>query len=100
MAHELDFSKGYAAMFAHARQPVWHQAETGAKILQFHPTVEQALIEAGLDFIVDKVPTKRLMADGSLRDNALAFSTIRQDTGAELGMVGRDYTPLQNVDAL
>lgn len=100
MSHELDFSKGYAAMFAHARQPVWHQKETGAKILQFHPTVEEALIEAGLDFIVDKVPTKRLMADGSLRDNALAFSTIRLDTGAELGMVGRDYTPLQNVDAL
>jgi phage/plasmid-like protein (TIGR03299 family) len=100
MAHEIDFSKGYAAMFAHARQPVWHQQETGAKILQYHPTVEAALIEAGLDFIVDKVPTKRLMSDGRLLDNSLAFSTIRQDTGAELGMVGRDYTPLQNIDAL
>src|SRR5205823_4675148 len=25
---------------------------------------------------------------------------VRSDTGAELGMVGKDYTPLQNVDAL
>jgi phage/plasmid-like protein (TIGR03299 family) len=99
MAHEIDFSKGYAAMFA-VRVPVWHQSETGAKRLAYHPTVEAALIEAGLDFIVEKVPTKRLMADGRLLDNALAFSTVRQDTGAELGMVGRDYTPLQNLDAL
>jgi phage/plasmid-like protein (TIGR03299 family) len=100
VAHEIDFSKGYAAMFAHARVPVWHQKETGAKILQFHPTVELALTEAGLDFTVAKVPTQRVLPDGTVRDNALAFSTVRTDTGAELGMVGRDYTPLQNVDAL
>lgn len=99
MAHELDFSKGYAAMFS-VRVPVWHQAETGAKRLAYHPTVEEALVEAGLDFHVSKVPTKRLLPDGSLRDNLLAFSTVRDDTGAELGMVGRDYTPLQNLEAL
>jgi phage/plasmid-like protein (TIGR03299 family) len=99
MAHEIDFSKGYAAMFS-VRVPVWHQEETGAKRLSFHPTSAEALIEAGLDFEVVKVPTKRLMPDGSLLDNSLAFSTVRTDTGGELGMVGRDYTPLQNRDAL
>ena len=99
MAHEIDFSKGYAAMFS-VRVPVWHQSETGAKILAAHPTVAGALAEAGLDFEVRKVPTQRVMPDGTIVPNALAFSTVRMDTGAELGMVGRDYTPLQNADAL
>jgi phage/plasmid-like protein (TIGR03299 family) len=96
MAHELDFSKGYAAMFA-VRVPVWHNE---GKRLQVHPTSAEALIEAGLDFEVVKVPTKRILPDGTQRDNDLAFSTVRMDTGGELGMVGRDYTPLQNRDAL
>jgi len=98
MAHEIDFSKGYAAMFS-VRLPVWHQAETGAKILDNPPTVEEALVQGGLDYGVLKVPTLRQVGDRFI-PNDLAFSTIRTDTGAELGMVGRDYTVLQNADAL
>src|SRR5256885_2009760 len=94
--HEIDFSKGYAAMFS-VRVPVWHNE---GKRLAVHPTVEAALAEAGLDFTVTKVPTQRVLPDGTVRENALAFSTIRADTGGELGMVGKEYTPLQNVDAL
>src|ERR1700686_2427359 len=96
MAHELDFSKGYAAMFA-VRVPVWHNE---GKRLLAHPSAREALVAAGLDFEVRKVPTQRILPDGSARDNDLAFSTVRMDTGAELGMVGRDYTPLQNHEAL
>jgi phage/plasmid-like protein (TIGR03299 family) len=99
MSHEIDFSKGYAAMFS-VLVPVWHQAETGAKVLAYHPTVEEALHEAGLDYPVIKVPTLRVLPDGTTVQNTLAYSTVRGDTGAELGMVGKDYTPLQNTDAL
>src|SRR5437016_3619789 len=103
--HEIDFSKGRAAMFS-VRVPVWHQAETGAKRLSFHPNSREALIEGGLDYEVVKVPTYRRVSGlpvpggTEYQENELAFSTVRADTGGELGMVGRDYTPLQNRDAL
>jgi phage/plasmid-like protein (TIGR03299 family) len=97
VAHELDFSKGYAAMFARSRLPVWH--ELGQR-LDNPPTVEEALRLGGLDFEVMKVPTIRVLPNGTTQENELAHSTIRTDTGAELGMVGRSYTVLQNAEAL
>lgn len=94
MAHELDFSKGRAAIFT-VRKPAWH--EEGI-VLPDAPTVEQAIVAAGLDFEVQKRPTYREVTqpDGTtaMEPNRAAYVTVRTDTGAELGAVGPQYRPL------
>jgi len=102
MAHNLDFSKGAAAFVSH-KLAAWHGLGT---VLDNPLTVNDALSAGGLDFQVIKLPNfhfipavnfqpaKQIMSDES-------FFTFRTDTGAVLGSkLGKDYTVLQNSDAL
>ncbi len=73
------------------REAPWHGL--GA-VLDAPPTVEEGLKAAGLDWAVS---TRRLYtADGLI---APAYAVVRDSDESVLGVVGRGYTPLQNVDA-
>jgi phage/plasmid-like protein (TIGR03299 family) len=70
----------------------WHGLGTK---LDNPPTVRDAIVAAGLDWKVGKVPL--------LRQDSYAtvpmFATIRESDGSYLGTVGPSYKPLQNNDA-
>ena len=90
MAHELDFSKGKAAI-AYAGETPWHNY--GHKFTQPF-TSEEALEHAGLDY---EVELQELSTPTQTLDNYKA--TVRTDTDTVLGVVGQGYKPLQNKDA-
>ena len=70
----------------------WHGL---GKRLENAATSAEAIKAAGLDWKVTKEP---LFLEGGTRlEKALA--TVREDTGAVLGVVGKVYQPLQNKDA-
>ncbi|MFI9251297.1 DUF932 domain-containing protein [Streptomyces sp. NPDC053069] len=57
--------------------------------------IDEVLSKGGLDFTVTTVPAL-YQWDGELREHADEFHTVRGDTGAPLGVVGRRYQPIQN----
>lgn len=70
----------------------WHREGVP---LQEPPDTKTAIIAAGLNWRVDKV---NLYAEGSgLVQNY--YGIMRSDNHEVLGVVGKDYEPLQNVDA-
>jgi len=70
----------------------WHGLGTR---LENAATSAEAIKAAGLDWNVTKQP---LFLEGGMQlERALA--TVREDTGAVLGVVGKVYQPLQNKDA-
>jgi len=92
MSHELEIINGEAQMFYRGEAP-WH------KLGRFiHPdevlTSEQAIVAAGLDWTVETKPL--FLADGT---QAPSNATVRSDNGNILGVVGKNYTPLQNKNA-
>lgn len=98
MAHNLNYngSKAQHAFFS-VRQPAWHGL---GKIVQEYPTSREAIAFAGLDYKVVKAP---LFAKGA--DPLISFAvpeqyaTMRNDTNAVFGVVGKDYQIVQNSDA-
>jgi phage/plasmid-like protein (TIGR03299 family) len=73
--------------------PAWHGL--GQVIPGGISTIDSVLGLAGLDWDVEKVPALYEW-DGQTRAHEGKFHTIRTDTGAALGAVGRDYQVIQN----
>jgi phage/plasmid-like protein (TIGR03299 family) len=97
MAHEIDFSKGFAA-FTAVGKPAWHGLGQVVNSL----TPQEALEKGGLDFFVEKSPNIHSYPGTAFPDimSADSFFTWRTDTGAILGdKLGAYYTPLQNAAA-
>jgi phage/plasmid-like protein (TIGR03299 family) len=101
MAHNLDFSKGKAAMFSVKEKP-WHGL---GRILDSPPDSKTAIIEAGLDYNVIKAP---VIYDKNYHNSDIPahhfllpdrFVTYREDTGHGFGIVGSRYEVLQNTEA-
>lgn len=90
MAHELDFSKGKAAI-AYAGDTPWHKY---GESFEEAFTSEEALEHAGLDYEVD---LQELSTPTATVDNYKAV--VRTDNDRILGVVGNNYQPLQNRDA-
>lgn len=92
MAHELEIINGQASMFYRGESP-WHRLGTfispDKKL-----TSEEAIVAANLDWTVGTQPL--FLADGTL---APANGVVRNDNNKVLGVVGKDYQPLQNKDA-
>lgn len=93
--HELSLRKdGKAEMFYYGERP-WHGLGTPVETAL---TSEEALVAANLDWPV----TKRQIY---IADNAVSFkpikgfATVRADTNTALGIVGKDYIPIQNAEA-
>ncbi len=99
MAHNLNFnSRTGKYSFFSVQQKAWHGL---GQIVEKHPTSEEAIRHAGLDFEVIKSP---LFTKGSgitdtpqgieIRDTELEvpnyFANLRSDNNAVLGVVGKD----------
>lgn len=95
MAHNIDFTRGKAAMFSRKELP-WHGL--GTILDQEIVTLEQALIASQLDFTVEKKRAAVITnaEAGEYIESEDYFATIRTDTNTILGIVGKDYTVVQN----
>lgn len=90
MAHQLDFSKGTAAI-AYTGDTPWHRY--GTKFEKGF-TSKDALKHAGLDY---EVELQELSTGSQVLDSHKAV--VRTDNDSVLGVVGNGYEPLQNKDA-
>lgn len=86
--HNINFNNGNYS-FVSAKEPPWHKCGT---ILDHVFTAQEAIKHGGLEFEVEK---QRLYTEKWL-DVPNFFATVRTDTQAILGLVGNDYTILQN----
>jgi phage/plasmid-like protein (TIGR03299 family) len=93
--------------FFSVREKAWHGL---GQIIKDYPTSAEALKFAGLDYIVDKRPLFTFDTENQNGDPEADiiipevevpgfFATVRSDTEAVLGVVGKDYEVVQNVDA-
>ncbi|MEV4974422.1 DUF932 domain-containing protein [Streptomyces scopuliridis] len=90
--HGLD-SRADGTIALYASSPAWHGL--GQIIPGGTTDIDEVLRLSGLDFEVTTVPA-RYEWEGELREHADQRHTVRTDTGAALGAVGRRYTPIQN----
>lgn len=90
MAHLLEDTD---TMISVKKTP-WH--ELGV-VLPSAPTTAEAIKLAGLDWDVKLEKIK--LADETLQGHISHKAVVRADTGAILGVVGKDWRPLQNRDA-
>ncbi|MGO4710677.1 DUF932 domain-containing protein [Chryseobacterium sp. 2TAF14] len=108
MAHNLNFNnKTGKYSFFSVQEKAWHNL---GQIVETHPTSEEAIKFAGLDYEVEKSP---LFAKGAgiienangieITDSELDvpnyFANIRTDNNTVLGVVGKDYHIVQNREA-
>lgn len=108
MAHNINFNEqtGQHSFFS-VKQKAWHGL---GQIVEEYPTSKEALQFAGLDYEVIKSPLftqSRAMTVGNAgeliagMDIAIPnyYATMRTDNNTVLGVVGRDYSIVQNRDA-
>lgn len=103
MAHHINFNEttGKHSFFS-VQEKAWHGL---GQIVDQYPTSSEALRFAGLDYEVVKedLYTTSFNSDGRAMDFnkrvKTHHATIRKDTGDILGVVGKDYEIVQNVEA-
>jgi hypothetical protein len=103
MAHQIFLNEqtGKHSFFS-VKEKAWHGL---GQIVDQYPTSGEALQFAGLDYEVTKedIFTANYDGDNQLVDHTKKiishFATMRKDTGAVLGVVGKDYEIVQNKDA-
>jgi|TARA_R110000744_G_scaffold50121_4_gene108491 phage/plasmid-like protein (TIGR03299 family) len=96
MSHEIDMSNGKANMMYVGEVP-WHGL--GQYVGDEAVTAEDAIVAAGLDWEVGCQPIfAEYDKDGSRIDIPNNFAVVRDDTLDVLGVVGNQYTPIQNKD--
>lgn len=108
MAHNINFNEGTGKhSFFSVKEKAWHGL---GQIVSDYPTSAEAITHAGLDYTVEK---RRLFTYDN--ENNIAnedtdiiipeievpnfYATMRTDTEQVLGVVGKDYEVIQNVDA-
>ncbi len=108
MAHNLNFNEktGRHSFFS-VQEKVWHGL---GQIVNDYPTSTEAIKHAGLDYEVVKTPlyTKNSGIIETANDIVIGndewhvpnyFATMRTDSNAVLGVVGKDYHIVQNREA-
>jgi len=106
MAHNINYNEGTGKhSFFSVKEKAWHGL---GQIVSHYPTSREAIGAAGLDYRVEK---RRLFtfdgknnianADTRKADNEVPnfYATVRGDNDAVLGVVGKEYQVVQNVDA-
>lgn len=91
MGHNLEIRDGQASFFS-VKEKAWHGL---GQIIEDCPTLEKAIELGRLNWDVEKQPM--YLQNGSMIPNK--FATVRKDTGDILGVVGNDYTIVQNKEA-
>jgi phage/plasmid-like protein (TIGR03299 family) len=99
MAHNINFNEqtGKHSFFS-VKEKAWHGL---GQIVQDYPNSAAALQFAGLDYTVEK---RKLYTQANEYENPQIsvpdyFATIRTDSKEVLGVVGKNYEVVQNVDA-
>lgn len=95
MAHELEIVNGQARMFYSGATP-WHGMGNPVDHLL---TAREALVEGGLDWLVEKVPAYDQLPDGTFVQIPDSYNIRRDEDNKILGRVGGDYHPIQNHEA-
>ena len=99
MSHNINFNEqtGKHSFFS-VKEKAWHRL---GQIVQDYPTSAEALQFAGLDYSVEKrkLYTQRLEYENPQIIVPDYYATLRTDTNQLLGVVGKDYEIIQNVDA-
>ncbi len=108
MAHNINFNEqtGNHSFFS-VKQKAWHGL---GQIVEDYPTSEEALKFAGLDYTVAKRKlftydneNKASNEDSEIKIPEIEvpdfYATIRTDNETVLGVVGKDYEVVQNIDA-
>lgn len=106
MGHNINRVNGKDSFFS-VKEKAWHGL---GQIVEQYPTSAEAIQFAGLDYEVEKRPlfTNSLNNDLAEIDMGIGipkidvpqyFATVRNDNNAVLGVVGKDYEVVQNVDA-
>ena len=108
MAHNINFNEqtGKHSFFS-TKEKAWHGL---GQIVEEYPTSAEALKFAGLDYPVEKrklftYDNKNHLANEELEIKIPEievpdfYATIRTDTETVLGVVGKDYEVIQNIDA-
>ncbi|MGW0582398.1 DUF932 domain-containing protein [Streptomyces sp. NPDC002920] len=93
--HGLD-TRADGTIALYASSPAWHGL--GQIIPGGTTDIDDVLSKGGLDFTVTTVPAL-YQWNGEVHEHADQFHTVRTDTGAPLGVVGRRYAPIQNRNA-
>ena len=108
MAHNLNYNNdNNEYSFFSVKERAWHGL---GKIVDQYPTSAEAIKFAGLDYRVEKRPLFTYDTENNTGDPDTDllipeievpnyFATIRTDTEQVLGVVGKDYEVVQNVDA-
>jgi hypothetical protein len=108
MAHDLNFNaKNNEYSFFSVKEKAWHGL---GKIVEQYPTSAEAIKFAGLDYTVEKRPLFTYDSENHTGDPETDllipeievpnyFATIRTDTEQVLGVVGKDYEIVQNINA-
>jgi phage/plasmid-like protein (TIGR03299 family) len=108
MAHNLNYNEANQEYsFFSVKERAWHGL---GKIVEQYPTSAEAIKFAGLDYFVEKRPLFTYDTENHTGDpdNDILipeievpnyFATIRTDTEQVLGVVGKDYEVVQNVNA-
>lgn len=108
MAHNLFFNENTGKhSFFSVKEKAWHGL---GQIVDQYPTSKEALQFAGLDYTVEKRALFTYDNENHAADEETGikipeiqvndyFATIRTDNETVLGVVGKDYEVVQNVDA-
>jgi len=106
MAHNLNYnSKTEKHSFFSVKEKAWHGL---GQIITDYPTSAEAIKHAGLDYLVSKrsLITFSEYIDHQGLPNSIPdievdnfYANVRTDTNEVLGVVGKDYNIVQNVDA-
>lgn len=96
MAHELSFTNGVADFFEIGERSAWHREGVA---LPVGTSFTDALAAGNLLYPVEKQTAYRKLSDGSVVALESGAVTVRTDTDKELGMVGADYSVVQNEKA-
>lgn len=108
MAHNLNYNEqtGKHSFFS-VKEKAWHGL---GQIVAGYPTSAEAIQFAGLDYTVEKRKLFTYDSENNTRDEETGiiipeievpnyYATVRADTEAVLGVVGREYRVVQNRDA-
>ncbi len=109
MGHNLNYnSRTEKHSFFSVKQKAWHGL---GQVISEYPTSAEAIKHAGLDYTVEKRSLFTYGNDTTLEteDNDIVmewrvdvpnhYANVRTDTQEVLGVVGRDYNIVQNIDA-
>ena len=106
MAHNINYNEGTGKhSFFSVKEKAWHGL---GQFVSDYPNSAEALKFAGLDFTVVKRELLTYDNENSFGSSDIIapkievpnyFATLRTDTKQVLGVVGKDYEVVQNVDA-